>query len=77
MLYDTKRQICYCAPAALLLAASMDASAGTFPSEQRYLSGPLHICDQGSFFVGGVPKVTEYAEGADATDPRQITIGQM
>ena len=32
------------------------------PLKGRYLSGaPLSICDQGSFFVGGVPKVTRYA----------------
>jgi hypothetical protein len=73
-----RSQLGYCAPAALLLAAmSTDASATTFPTEKRYINGPLHICDQGSFFVGGVPKVTEYAEEAEATDPRQITIGQM
>jgi hypothetical protein len=34
------------------------------------------VCDQGSFFVGGVPKVTKYAAGPTAGDPQQITIGQ-
>jgi hypothetical protein len=83
MLQNNRSQAGYCAPAALLLAGTamalmtMDASAATFPTEKRYLSKPLHICDQGSFFVGGVPKVTEHAAGADATEPRQITIGQM
>jgi hypothetical protein len=71
------------APVALLLAGTAmvtmtaDASAATFPTEKRYLSKPLHICDQGSFFVGGVPKVTAYAGTVEQSDPRQITIGQM
>jgi hypothetical protein len=51
------------------------------PLEGRYLSGPaLSICDQGSFFVGGVPKITRYASSAAVRDggrPQQITIGQM
>ena len=39
-----------------MLAAG--ASAWENPLKGRYLSGgPLTICDQGSFFVGGVPKV--------------------
>ena len=51
------------------------------PLKGRYLSGaPLSICDQGSFFVGGVPKVTRYASSAAVREggpPQQITIGQM
>ena len=51
------------------------------PLTDRYLSGPpLSICDQGSFFVGGVPKVTRYASSAAVPEgglPQQITIGQM
>ena len=56
-------------------------SAWENPLKGRYLSGgPLTICDQGSFFVGGVPKVTRYASSAAVRDggpPQQITIGQM
>src|SRR5262245_61235217 len=51
------------------------------PLGGRYLSGgPLSVCDQGSFFVGGVPKVTRYASSAAVREggpPQQITIGQM
>ena len=51
------------------------------PLKGRYLSGgPLSICDEGSFFVGGVPKVTRYASSAAVREggpPQQITIGQM
>ena len=48
------------------------------PLEKRYLSGaPLNVCDQGSFFVGGVPKVTNFAASAVAEGvPQQIIIGQ-
>jgi hypothetical protein len=52
------------------------ASAWENPLENPHTSGPLEICDQGSFFVGGVPKVTEYAAGPSAGTPQQITIGQ-
>jgi hypothetical protein len=44
--------------------------------EKRYTSAPLNICDQGAFFVGGVPKVTNYASSSTAGPPQQITIGQ-
>lgn len=49
----------------------------------RFLSGPLVIEDQGSFFVGGVPKVTNYAtlpppgNASQTLRPAQIMIGQM
>ena len=58
-----------------------DAWGWRNPLENRYTNGPpLSICDQGSFFVGGVPKVTPYAASADAGDGsslEQIVIGQM
>jgi hypothetical protein len=37
---------------------------------------PLEICDQGAFFVGGVPKVTNYATSSTSTTPGAIIIGQ-
>ena len=71
----------------ILLTATMSGtlaagqSSWENPLEGRYLSGaPLTICDQGSFFVGGVPKVTRYASSAAVREggpPQQITIGQM
>jgi hypothetical protein len=55
--------------------------------QKKFLGGPLTIEDQGSFFVGGVQKITEHAAGLPplapgAAGPRgpvpqQITIGQM
>jgi hypothetical protein len=50
---------------------------------KRFLTKPITIEDQGSFFIGGVPKVTNYAGLAQpnapnaAPAPNQITIGQM
>jgi hypothetical protein len=49
------------------------------PLEKRYVSGAaLSVCDEGSFFVGGVPKVTNYGSSATtAGAPEQLLIGQM
>jgi hypothetical protein len=54
---------------------------------KKFLGGPLVIEDQGSFFIGGVPKVTTFASPLPPTPPgvtaqagpfaQQITIGQM
>ena len=54
---------------------------------RRFLTAPLVIEDQGSFFIGGVQKVTDYATlptppapggpPPPAPGPHQITIGQM
>jgi hypothetical protein len=54
-------------------------------SPRRFTGGPVSIADQGSFFVGGETKVSEFASipGAPpgqqppAPTPQQITIGQM
>jgi hypothetical protein len=63
----------------LLAIAATGAELDT-PKMKRFLSKPLVIEDQGSFFVGGVPKVTDYATVPPAGQtavPNQITIGQM
>src|SRR5213080_3564505 len=47
---------------------------------KKFLTKPLVIDDQGSFFIGGVPKVTNYATVPGPNQqpaPNQITIGQM
>ena len=71
--------------ALLAAAAASTAAAGApespsspiNPLQKRFLSGkPLSICDQGAFFVGGVPKVTNYANSSTGTVPQQIIIGQ-
>ncbi|MEP6962856.1 MAG: hypothetical protein ABI995_12310 [Acidobacteriota bacterium] len=64
----------------LAVAASLSAQEGT--KMKKFLSKPLVIEDQGSFYVGGVPKVTNYASAPAAAPgqtltPSQITIGQM
>src|SRR5580658_8182261 len=67
----------------LLLAIAGIASAQETPKMKKFLTKPLVIEDQGSFFIGGVPKVTNYATAAAAGAPNpgpvpdQITIGQM
>jgi hypothetical protein len=68
---------------ALLLAAITASAAETAPAAnktKRFLTKPLVIEDQGSFFIGGVPKVTNYATVPGPNQqpaPNQITIGQM
>jgi hypothetical protein len=42
------------------MAIGVSGQAGPKP-QKKFLSAPLLIEDQGSFFVGGVPKVTDYA----------------
>jgi hypothetical protein len=79
-----------CLLAGVLLGALVANLSAQRP-QTRFLTGPLTIEDQGSFFVGGVPKITNYAAappaagapaaGAPAAPagpvPHQITIGQM
>src|SRR5262249_16041351 len=65
----------------LIMAATIAAEDGG--KGKKFLTKPLVIEDQGSFFIGGVPKVTNYATlpAANAANaaptPSQITIGQM
>ena len=59
-----------------LMAANNAAPEGS----KKFLNKPLVIEDQGSFFIGGVPKVTNFATVPapdQAALPAQITIGQM
>src|SRR5262245_35162119 len=74
----------WCVFSAVLLV-SMTASmlAEDTNGTKKFLKKPMVIEDQGSFFIGGVPKVTNYATVAppnapnQALVPNQITIGQM
>src|SRR5881296_4370434 len=65
----------------LLAGATVLAENGN--KTKKFLTKPLVIEDQGSFFIGGVPKVTNYATLPPANapntpiTPNQITIGQM
>ena len=69
----------------LLASVSLVVMAGKLGAQEghkmkKFLTKPLLIEDQGSFFVGGVPKVTNYAIVPAATQQptaNQIIIGQM
>jgi len=64
----------------LLVAATAGVLAQESGKARKFLKKPLVIEDQGSFFIGGVPKVTTYATVPPPTQtltPNQITIGQM
>ena len=72
-----------------ILLATVLIAAATLPchgqAQKRFMGGPVTIEDQGSFFVGGITKVSEYASVPGAPPgqptpprtPQQITIGQM
>ena len=69
---------------ATLLAAVITVAAHGQPPK-RFMGGPVTLVDQGSFFIGGVTKVSEYATVPGAPPgqpvpprtPQQFTIGQM
>jgi hypothetical protein len=68
--------------AALLVVAALPAHG---QGHKRFMGGPVTLEDQGSFFIGGVAKISEYAtvpgappgQAAPPRTPQQITIGQM
>jgi len=70
---------------ALLLVTLVAGLAAQSQTPKRMMGGQLVLEDQGSFFVGGVPKITDYAtvpvappgQPAPPPTPQQITIGQM
>src|SRR5215471_3882870 len=70
-----------CAAALVISGAVSVASLqAQEPKTRKFLKKPLVIEDQGSFFIGGVPKVTTYATVVGPNQvmtPNQITIGQM
>src|SRR4030095_15325192 len=69
--------------AVLLVSMVANVVAQNGSKTKKFLAKPLLIEDQGSFFIGGVPKVTNYATVPPANAPNQastlnaITIGQM
>ena len=54
------QQIVWCLFSAVLLV-TISASISAQDTGKKFLKKPLVIEDQGSFFIGGVPKVTNYA----------------
>ena len=64
----------------LLVAMTAGVLAQETGKARKFLKKPLVIEDQGSFFIGGVQKVTTYATVPPPNQtltPNQITIGQM
>src|SRR5687767_7446810 len=67
----------------VLLALTVPAAAQA--PQKKFMAAPVTIEDQGSFFIGGVTKVTPHAaipfappgQPAPPPAPQQITIGQM
>jgi hypothetical protein len=58
--------------------SATDASAWQSPTKHRYLTQPLQLCDRGTFYVGGAPKLTRYGSGPQAGQPVvQKIIGDM
>jgi hypothetical protein len=74
-----------CCLVCVIPLVGMTANAATLegPKLKKFLTKPLVIEDEGSFFIGGVPKVTNYAivpapgSPNPVPAPNQITIGQM
>ena len=74
-----------CSLIALLVVAVVAGAAAQSQTPKRMMGGQLVLEDQGSFFVGGVAKITDYAaipvappgQQAPPPTPQQITIGQM
>src|SRR3954468_23555530 len=66
-------------PALLLAIVAPNAAAQALGNgrEGAFTSGPLTLKDQGSFFVGGVPKSTMYAGSSTAGAHASSMIGQM
>jgi hypothetical protein len=66
--------------AIVVVVMAVGVSGQSSQKPKRFLTGPLVIEDQGSFFIGGVQKVTYQAAPAPPNQtlaPHQITIGQM
>jgi hypothetical protein len=59
------------------LSATMVLALTGLSAEAGFLTKNLQICDQGSFFVGGVPKTTKFSGSVTPSLNAQITVGQM
>src|SRR5712671_4392088 len=54
------------AAAGMVAVPANNASAWQSPTKHRYLTKPLQLCDRGTFYVGGAPKLTRYGGGPQA-----------
>ena len=69
----------------ILNGGALNGGLAAQAPQKKFMGGPVTIEDQGSFFVGGVTKVSEHAtvpfappgQPVPAPTPQQITIGQM
>jgi hypothetical protein len=63
----------------LSVAVVTSASAQALGNDRKgaFTAGPLALKDQGSFFIGGVNKTTQYATNSTAGTNQSIAIGQM
>lgn len=67
------------------IVVAMTATASGQSPQKKFMAAPVTIEDQGSFFVGGITKITEHAtvpvappgQPVPPATPQQITIGQM
>jgi len=77
------RRHCFALCLILLVSTAVTSLGENGNKMKKFLTKPLVIEDQGSFFIGGVPKVTEYAtvpapnSPNQTLTPNQIMIGQM
>ena len=68
-----------------VMCVALVASVAAQTPQKKFMAAPVTIEDQGSFFIGGVQKVSDYAavpfappgQPTPAPTPQQITIGQM
>src|SRR6188472_730010 len=68
-----------------VMCVALVASVAAQTPQKKFMAAPVTIEDQGSFFIGGVQKVSTYAavpvappgQPTPAPTPQQITIGQM
>jgi hypothetical protein len=82
MIHDhmLKRQLRWIGSATVLavgFGGAGTARAQAFPTDRPHMAGPVEICDFGAFFVGGVPKLTQYANATTAGAYQELIIGQM
>ena len=75
----TRQVSCGLAAAVFTAVMTTGASAQALGKgrEGAFTSGPLTLKDQGSFFIGGVNKTTQYATNSTAGNNASIVIGQM
>ena len=62
----------WCLLSAFLLVTIMMSISAQEATQKKFLKKPLVIEDQGSFFIGGVPKITNFATMPQAFVPPDV-----